>query len=185
MIALHSCSTIGAEVIPSVPPAEPVNETLNPHVVCPQCAEAFQPKRRDQRYCNRQCQKAATNHNTRGSRKVADSWDEKRRHETRTGRVWGLSNALYEAPPAYRAEFMERLIAEARGNAELRRPVTARAYLRSWDRDEGTGRQPPSGLRPLLTRTLADAVRPPVTRSLRGKAGDVGHVTSLGHVHLD
>jgi hypothetical protein len=52
----------------------------------------------------------------------------------------GLSHALYETPPAYRAEFLQRLILEARGNAELRRLVTVRALLRSWGRNEGTGR---------------------------------------------
>lgn len=144
MIALRSCPTIGPEIIVSVPPAEPSVETLNPHVICPKCAEAFQPKRRNQRYCSDPCRKNAT----RGSRKVADSWDEKRRNETRKGRVRGLSHALYETPPIYRAEFMERLIAEARGNAELRRLVTNREMLRSWARlrgshdagDGGTGR---------------------------------------------
>lgn len=133
-IETQSCSTHGPEAITSVPPEEPENETLNPQAVCPQCAEAFQPTRRNQTYCNRRCQQNAT----RGSRKVADSWDEKRRQETRKGRVKGLSHALYEARPAHRAEFLQRLIAEARDNAELRGLVTNREMLRSWARLRGT-----------------------------------------------
>jgi hypothetical protein len=49
-------------------------------------------------------------------------------------------HALFETPPRYRAEFLERLIAEARGNAELRAAVSRRECLRSWARAEGTGR---------------------------------------------
>lgn len=64
----------------------------------------------------------------------------KRIHESRKGRVRGLSDALYETPPTYRAEYLQRLIAMARRNAELRRLVTNREMLRSWMRDEGTGR---------------------------------------------
>lgn len=140
MIETQSYSTHGPEAVASVPPATTTVETLNRQLFCPYCVEVFEPKRKGQKYCSRQCQKAATNHQARGSRKVADSWEEKRRQEERTGRVKGLSHAFYETPPAYRAAFLEELIAEARNNVELRDLVTARAYLRSWDRDEGTGR---------------------------------------------
>lgn len=140
MFAHPECPTIGPEAHVSVPPAEPVVETLNPHLICPKCAEAFQPKRKNQRFCCRQCQKAETNNQARGSQAIAQSGEAKRRHEVRKGRIRGLSHALYETPPTYRAEFLERLIAEARGNAELRSLTTDRYFLRSWDRDEGTGR---------------------------------------------
>lgn len=107
---------------------------------CPKCCQPFTPRRRGQRYCSKPCAKAATRNATRGPRLIADSPEARRIHEHRKGRVRGLSDALYEAPPAYRAEFVERLIAEARGNAELRRLVTNREMLRSWARDDGTGR---------------------------------------------
>ena len=154
MLAHPKCSTIGPEASASVPPAEPITATLNPsagpQAICPKCTEAFQPKRRDQRYCSRTCQKATTNNAARGPRTIASSWEARRRHEARTGRVRGLSHAFYETPPVYRAEFMQRLIAEARRNAELRRLVTDRDVLRSWDRlrsdafdgSQGTGRLP-------------------------------------------
>ena len=109
-------------------------------VCCPRCQEMFEPKRKDQTYCSRPCQKAATNNATRGPRKVADSAEAARIHESRKGRTRGLSHALYETPPAYRSAFLQRLVVEGRGNAELRRLVTVRALLRCWNRDEGTGR---------------------------------------------
>lgn len=107
---------------------------------CPRCHSFFQPKRGDQTFCGKPCAKAATRNATRGSRRVAHSAEAARTHEARKGRLEGLSHALYETPPAYRSAFLQRLIAEGRGNAELRRLVTARALLRSWIRDEGTGR---------------------------------------------
>jgi len=103
---------------------------------CLVCARSFLPSRKDQRYCSRQCQRNAT----RPPRKIADSTAARRTHETRKGRIEGLSNAFYETHPAYRAEFMEKLIVEARGNAELRRLITVRALLRSWLRRRETGR---------------------------------------------
>lgn len=118
-------------------PAEPSVETLNPQATCPRCATEFAPKRRDAVYCSRQCQKAATNNAARGPRRIADSAEARRIHENRKGRVKALSDSLYETPPAYRADFMQRLIAEARGNAELRCLVTNREMLRSWARLRG------------------------------------------------
>lgn len=107
---------------------------------CPSCHVPFLPKRKDQKYCGKPCAKAATRNATRGPRKIAESAEAARIHESRKGRTRGLSHALYETPPAYRSAFLQRLIVEARGNAELRRLVTVRALLRSWIRDEGTGR---------------------------------------------
>ncbi|RWR29642.1 hypothetical protein D2T31_09365 [Sinirhodobacter populi] len=104
--------------------------------ICPGCGATFAPARRNQSYCGRECQKNAA----RGPRRITDSAEARRTHEYRKGRIKGLSDALYETPPAYRAEFMERLIAEARGSAELRKGVTNPAMLQSWTRDEGSGR---------------------------------------------
>lgn len=140
MLVQVDCSTIGPEDDPSTPPADPPNETLNPSNTCPRCSQSFTPKRSDAAYCSRPCQKAATNNAARGPRLIAESPEARRAHENRKGRIKGLSDALYETPPAYRADFMQRLITEARGNAELRCLVTNRKMLRSWARDEGTGR---------------------------------------------
>ncbi|RGP37729.1 hypothetical protein D1012_07390 [Pseudotabrizicola alkalilacus] len=109
-------------------------------VCCPRCQVPFLPRRKDQKYCGKPCAKAASRNVTRGPRMVAESAEAARIHEFRKGRLRGLSHALHETPPAYRAAFLQRLIAEGRGNSELRRLVTVRALLRSWVRDEGTGR---------------------------------------------
>lgn len=109
-------------------------------VCCPRCQLPFFSKRKDQKYCGKPCAKAASRNATRGPRKVADSVEAARIQEARNGRVGGLSHAFYETHPAYRSAFMQRLIVQGRGNAELRRLVTVRALLRSWVRDEGTGR---------------------------------------------
>lgn len=105
--------------------------------ICPQCLLPFAPRRKDQRYCGRPCQKAATNNAARGPRLIAYSPEARRVQEHRKGRLKGLSDALYETPPAYRAAFLERLIGEARGNAELRCLMTNREILRSWARLRG------------------------------------------------
>lgn len=137
MIALTGSPTIGPEAHPSVPPAELIDETLNnPTCANPKCTDPFIRRRKDQRYCGRRCQQNAA----RSPRLIADSAEARRVHERRKGRVVGLSHAFYETPPAYRAEFMQRLIVEVRGNAELRRLVTLREILHSWTRDGGTGR---------------------------------------------
>ncbi len=107
---------------------------------CPHCSTTFAPRRKDQTYCGKPCARAASRNATRRPRRVSESAEAARTHEYRKGRVGGLSHALYETPPAYRAAFLQRLIVEGRGNAELRRLVTVRALLRSWVRDEGTGR---------------------------------------------
>lgn len=137
MIETQCCSTSGPEAKASVPPArDPAATASRQEAICPGCRQHFPPARRNQRYCNPKCQKNAT----RSPRRIADSREARRTLETRRGRIRGLSDAFYLTPPAYRAEFLERLIAEARGHAELRRLVTERALLRSWNRDEGTGR---------------------------------------------
>ncbi|PVA11554.1 hypothetical protein DC366_00860 [Pelagivirga sediminicola] len=116
------------------------NATAGAEAVCPRCGDTFTPKRTNQRYCIRSCQKAATRNAKRRPQRVDCSAAAQRRQEGRGKRIRGLSHAFYETPPAYRAEFLERLIVEARRLAETRRLVTAREYLRSWGRDEGTGR---------------------------------------------
>ncbi|UWQ15666.1 hypothetical protein K3556_07280 [Aliiroseovarius sp. M344] len=118
------------------PPGSPEAVSLP----CPHCGTEFHPKRTNQMYCNRQCAKTATRNTNRGPRKSKESSDAKRVQEVRQGRCKGLSHAFYETPPVYRSEFVERLIGEARGVAELRRLVTTRQLLKCWDRDDGTGR---------------------------------------------
>lgn len=107
---------------------------------CPTCGSPFIPGRRDQKFCAKPCAKAASRNATRGSRAHGESAAARHRHEARKGRLRGLAHAFHETPPAHRAEFLVRLIAEGRKLAELRGLVTLRCLLRSWSCDEGTGR---------------------------------------------
>jgi hypothetical protein len=119
--------------------AEVVGHGASP--LCPRCFQAFLPRRKDQKYCAKTYAKAATRNAMQGPRTVASSWDIKRTVEARKGRVRGLFHAFYETMPCYRAAFLQRLIVEGRWcSAELRRLVTTRAVLQSWNRDQGTGR---------------------------------------------
>lgn len=95
-------------------------------IICPSCALSFAPKRKDQRYCAKQCARKATRNATTGTRKVAEGPEARRSREFLKGCVVGLSHALYETPPQYRAAFMQRLIAVARGSAQLRELLTNR-----------------------------------------------------------
>lgn len=115
-------------------------DAANLQTTCPKCKEAFVPARSNQKYCSSACQKAATRNVSRGPRQIAVNMEERRRHDIRTGRIQGLSDAFFTTPPAYRAEFMERLITEGRTKSELRKGLTEQALLRSWSRNEGTGR---------------------------------------------
>lgn len=108
--------------------------------VCPHCGEEFTRRRKDQRFCQRACQKAATNNAARGSRTVSDSADERRRQSHRSQRLKSLTDAFYGTMPIYRAAFMVALIAEARGNSEMRKWLTLRGLLRCWEYHRGTGR---------------------------------------------
>lgn len=107
---------------------------------CPMCLNPFAAMRANQSYCTRKCQKRFSRNATRGPQTLDDSPDARRRNEARSGRLRGLSDALFETPPVYRAEFMERLIAEARSRAELKRLVSGRGFILRWTRYQGTGR---------------------------------------------
>jgi hypothetical protein len=107
---------------------------------CPTCKMEFLAKRSNKKFCSRGCQKVATHNTSRPPRTVAGSPDERRRHATRSKRLQGLTDALFETPPRYRAEFMEKVISEARGKAELRQWLTKREALGCRWHNQGTGR---------------------------------------------
>lgn len=139
-IETQSCSTHGTEAIATAPPEITRSQTGRSAAPCLVCGTCFIPRRKDQRYCHKTCAKVATRNNSRNPRRVSESAEAARTYESRKGRVRGLSHALYETPPAYRASFLQRLIAEGRYNAELRRLITIRCLVRSWFGIEGTGR---------------------------------------------
>jgi hypothetical protein len=108
--------------------------------ICPKCATDFVQARSNQRYCSSRCAKAATRNATRGPRTVAESAQEARRQEQRSGQLLSLSNTFFETHPRYRAAFLVDLIAEARSKAELRGWLTRREALTPWQNHKGTGR---------------------------------------------
>ena len=90
---------------------------------CPACAEPFEPRRRDQRYCSRPCQKAATHNATRGPRTTEAS--PAQRYEKRRKRallVW-LNTTYYETPPAQRLGLLKGWLDAAREAPGLLREV--------------------------------------------------------------
>lgn len=107
---------------------------------CPKCSVEFIPARSNQKFCSRLCQKAATGNATRGPRTVAASPEERRRQSNRSNRLQNLSDAFFETLPTYRAEFMEKLIAEGRGNRELRKWLTKWEAIGCRAHSRGTGR---------------------------------------------
>jgi len=109
-------------------------------IACPRCGTVFAPKRANQQYCRAACSKAATRNAKRGSQKIEDSPEARRRQEERTGRMSRLSHAFYETPSAYRSAFIVRLIEQGRAERELRGLLSKRERVSSWARDHGTGR---------------------------------------------
>lgn len=111
------------EASTSTPPAcyvsdvEPRNETLNTTCANPKCPATFTPGRKDQRYCSRPCQRAATRHSARGSRQTEHRQRSQRHYE----RAAWLSYDLNRMPPARRRAMLLALLeAAAGGDAPLR-----------------------------------------------------------------
>lgn len=89
--------------------------------LCPACLTKFTRQRRNQQFCSRDCQKNAS----RGSRKVSDSWEAKRRSHAHYSRALWLAHDLYTSPPNQRLGFMAEIITAARTHdAQLRGILT-------------------------------------------------------------
>lgn len=92
-----------------------------PDPTCPKCSRQFQPRRSNQRYCGRTCQKAATSHSARGSRQIENS-QRNRDHYVRA--AW-LSYDVNRMPEAKRQALLCDQVASAKGgNARLRNILT-------------------------------------------------------------
>lgn len=119
---------------------------------CPRCGEAFTRKRKDQQYCSRPCQKAATHNAARGSQKIEDNVDTRRLAELHRHRAFQLNDELYRKPPADRPAFVESLLQAARDHDwHLRRILTDSRSLFDFGHDYAG--------RPNLVRTLDDYCR--------------------------
>lgn len=88
---------------------------------CPKCGVQFQPRRRNQRFCDRECQRVATKHSARGSRAVEND-QRNRDHYERAARLCYDFNRM---APWKRPAYLSRLIVAAKdGNAKLRNILT-------------------------------------------------------------
>lgn len=103
-------------------------------LLCPHCGEEFSPKRTNQNYCIPTCQK----NGSRGSRKIADSNEERHRSSRHYNRARGLAFELYTRPLHLRLGFMAELIEAARDHdAQLRSILTDPILLSAGREDKG------------------------------------------------
>lgn len=94
--------------------------------VCPKCQAEFAPKRRNQVYCGRECQRASSRNASRGSRSVENA-ERSRLHYERA--KW-LSHDLYRQPVDRRLGFMADVIEAARErDGQLRGILTDSSLL--------------------------------------------------------
>lgn len=77
---------------------------------CPKCGEGFSPARRNQKFCSRSCQQAATRNSARGPRDV----ENKQRNRNHYARAAWLCYDLHRMPRDRRLGFMAEIIAAAR-----------------------------------------------------------------------
>lgn len=93
---------------------------------CSKCGVQFQPKRKDQRFCDRVCQKNAS----RGSQKAADNTASARQIEGQRHRGHLLHDMLLRKHPSDRPAFLEEIVTAARDHDWFpRRKLTDRRYL--------------------------------------------------------
>ncbi|WP_160116523.1 hypothetical protein [Ruegeria sp. AU67] len=83
---------------------------------CPQCNHKFEPKRSNQKFCSRVCQKAATHNTSRGNRKSENAL----RNERHYARAKDLAEMIYSAPPLERYGIMKHILSFVDVDAGLR-----------------------------------------------------------------
>lgn len=100
------------------------------HPICPRCGSSFQPRRTNQIYCHRKCQKTATHNANRGSRSASESPE--RRHEKRRQRAtlaW-LNETFYGTKPGLRLGLLKEWLDYAREGETGLRAVLSRPDFR-------------------------------------------------------
>lgn len=83
--------------------------------ICPTCKVRFEPKRSNQKYCAKSCQKNAT----RGSRRTED----KVRNELHYVRALDLAEIVYTAPTDQRLGIIKTILEAARGHDAVLRNI--------------------------------------------------------------
>lgn len=104
--------------------------TDSTHPFCPQCGVQFQPRRSNQRFCDRECQKASSTNAARGSQSAAVSNAAARALEAQGHRGTMLYQMLLRKHPTERPAFLDEIIVAARDHDwNLRRRLTDRRLL--------------------------------------------------------
>lgn len=81
---------------------------------CPRCGVQFAAKRKDQRFCDRTCQRATSRNYARGSQKASDSLSSARQLEANRHRGFLLYDLYRKATPADRPVLLEQIVTAAR-----------------------------------------------------------------------
>lgn len=102
-------------VVTSMPPDD---ETCI--VNCPGCSTAFSPKRSNQSYCSRECQRQVSRNTSRGSRSAENRERSWRHYE----RVHRLTEIVYASPPQERLGVMKHTLGFISHDAGLRNILT-------------------------------------------------------------
>ncbi|TGN53776.1 hypothetical protein E4L95_15875 [Paracoccus liaowanqingii] len=106
------------------------------HPFCPKCGVQFQPKRGNQRFCDRECQKASSKHSARVSRLVENA----QRNRDHYAHAASLCYDLNRMPRWHRSAFVSRLLKAAKdGDAKLRNILTDPRLLGA-ERSSGIGK---------------------------------------------
>lgn len=101
---------------------DPIVMSADTAIICPTCNNSFEPKRRNQKYCARSCQKNAS----RGSREV----EAEVRNKLHYRRALDLAELVYTAPIDQRLGIMKTILETARDHdAVLRNILRYPAFL--------------------------------------------------------
>ncbi len=100
---------------------------------CPQCNHIFEPKRSNQKFCSRVCQKAATHNTSRGGRKSENA----RRNERHYARAKDLAEMIYSAPPIERYGLMKHILSFVDVDSGLRNILRDPSLLKAEPRLDG------------------------------------------------
>jgi len=122
---------------------EPIVMSDDKTAECPSCSTVFIPKRSNQRYCSRACQRSTSRNAARGNRTNENkhrSWQ----HYERADR---LKEMIYSTPPHERLGMMKHILELIPDDAGLRNILT----------DPKLHKQPPRGDKRVNVAKAADA----------------------------
>ncbi|SLN14138.1 hypothetical protein PSA7680_00294 [Pseudoruegeria aquimaris] len=101
--------------------------------VCPKCNQGFEPRRTNQTYCSRDCQKKASRNTSQGDR----SAEYRAMSDAHYSRAEDLFHMVYSAPPCERLGVMKDILEHVPHDAGLRRILCDPQLLRDVPRADG------------------------------------------------